>query len=157
MLQSWDAFITSIRKTRSSEKPWGMRTFCLETTRESVMPCKCSSHQGKPGAHNTILDQDTVVLVTSRLRMADFWSNMLKGNQRKTVLGDWNIEVPQCSKVEIHFLHRSGRLGVRGTHEECAQILEMTLESDKPCNICNETEVHTTQFSKIKMHLCRSL
>ena len=47
------------------------------------MPCKFSSHQEEPGVHNTILEnQDTVVPVKSRLRMADFWSNMLKSNQQ---------------------------------------------------------------------------
>ena len=49
------------------------------------------------------------------------------------------------------FLHQFGRLGVRGHHEECAQILEMTLESDKPCNIFNQHgETRCTQHSSRK-------
>ena len=38
----------------------------LEMTKESVMPCKFSCQQGKPGAHNTILEnQDTLVRLKS--------------------------------------------------------------------------------------------
>ena len=65
-LESWEPLLTSIRKTRSSGKPWRMRTNFSKWQLNPQSSATFSISTERLGAHNAILEtQDTIVLLKS--------------------------------------------------------------------------------------------